>query len=78
MAAFGAAAGQHFAAIGRLHALAETVYRFAAFAMRLERTFHFFVFFTFTKAPVENQAWFLLTAGHHARRFSERTAKVGE
>jgi hypothetical protein len=78
MAAFGAAAGQHFAAISRLHALAKAMHGFTAFAMRLERTFHFFVFFTFRKGPVENQAWFQAPTGHHARWFCERTAKVGE
>lgn len=37
---FRAAACQHFAAIGSLHALAETMYRFAAAVVRLECTFH--------------------------------------
>ena len=78
MTALGAAARQHLAAIGGLHALAETMHGFAAFAMRLERTFHSVVFFTFTKSPVENQAWFQLPTGHHTRGFCERTAKVRE
>jgi len=42
-AAFGPAAGQHFTAIGCLHTLPETMYRFAAFTMRLKCTYHFFL-----------------------------------
>lgn len=40
MTAFGAAAGQYFAAIGRLHALTEAVYGFATTAGRLVSPFH--------------------------------------
>lgn len=40
LAALGTAAGQYFAPISCLHAFAETVYGFAAFAMRLKCTFH--------------------------------------
>lgn len=41
------AACQYFAAIGCLHALAETMNGFTAAAMRLKCTFHCFSFFTF-------------------------------
>ncbi len=44
MTAFTATAGKNFTAIGGLHALAESVNRFTAFAMRLECTFHNFYF----------------------------------
>ena len=37
---FGAAAAQYLAAVGRLHALAKTVYGFAAAAVRLKCAFH--------------------------------------
>lgn len=46
LATFTAAAGQDLTAIGCFHALPETVNGFTALAMRLERTFHFLVFFT--------------------------------
>ena len=38
---FAATTGQHLAAVGRLHALAETVYGLPATAMGLKCTFHF-------------------------------------
>jgi hypothetical protein len=38
--AFCATAGQYFTAIGSLHALSKTMYRFTAAAMRLKCTFH--------------------------------------
>ena len=41
LATFLAAAGQHLAAIGSFHTLAETMYGFAAAAMWLKSTFHF-------------------------------------
>jgi len=40
MTALCTAAGQYLAAIGSLHTLAETMYRFATAIMRLECTFH--------------------------------------
>lgn len=40
MTPFGTTAGQNLAAIGGLHALAETMYRLAATLMGLECTFH--------------------------------------
>ena len=40
LATFLAAAGQHFAAIGRFHTLAETMYGFTTAAMWLKSTFH--------------------------------------
>lgn len=45
LTAFSAARSQYFAAIGRLHALAETVYCFTTTPVRLECTFHCFVFY---------------------------------
>lgn len=39
-ATFGPAAGQHFAAIGSLHSLSETMHRFSAAVMGLKCTFH--------------------------------------
>lgn len=58
MTAFSATASQNLTAIGRLHALSETVNGFAAAAMRLKCTFHCFSFFTLTKSPVESQVCF--------------------
>lgn len=40
MTALSAAAGQYLAAIGRLHTLAEAVYRLATTTVRLVGTFH--------------------------------------
>lgn len=40
MASFSAAAGQHFAAVGRLHPLAESMHSFTATPVWLICTFH--------------------------------------
>jgi hypothetical protein len=76
MAAFGAAAGQHFASVGALHALAKTVYGFAAAAVGLKCAFHLFQFFLVQKSPGENQAFKLHRRVTTPLRFCERTAKV--
>jgi len=73
VAAFGTAAGQHFAAVGRLHALAETMYAFAATVVRLKSTFHSFNSFSFLMkcGPGEQPCFSLFAgvfAGHHACR----------
>lgn len=54
VAAFGTAAGQYLATIGRLHTLAKTMYRFAAAIMWLKCTFHKNYFFL-----PEYLKWFL-------------------
>jgi len=46
MTAFATTACENLTSVGSFHAFAETMYRFTAFAMRLECTFHDFSFFT--------------------------------
>lgn len=47
VATLGTAAGQHFTAVGSLHALAETMNAFATTVVRLECTFHTQFLFSF-------------------------------
>ena len=68
VATLGAAAGQDLAAVGGLHALAETVNRLAAALMRLECTFHdAFCFPCFECGPGEAVQTSNLGPGHHTR-----------
>ena len=71
-------AGQYLAAIGSLHTLTETVNGLAALTMRLESTFHFYLFFRFMKCGRENGPGFKFHQQITTLAVCERTAKVRE
>lgn len=77
MPALATTAGQDLAAVRRLHTLAETMYRLAAAAMRLECTFHALGFFTFQVGTGRTVRVFYPTPGHHTRG-CEREAKLAK